>query len=277
MMSISLVLIVFGQAALFSSSAPPSGWRIRSKPTEKELRCASFSSQRWVVSRSVQGVEIRSLPEQRVLEPLPFDVDLSRLGIWSKAQRVALKVDNGWLVGFHGGEFGGGLWSFSADGTVRSRLNEDNVRGLAAVGSRAFAALGHSHGARDSGSIVEITEDGGAWQVGHVTPLPASPQALVVDPQGSILVLTTLGLVRVGGTSGIERLTTEGYPGLYPSSLVRLDDGTLYIGMRLFVVRLEPAHTNYREEWLLPARCQQFQMVGLECVCQSAKAPNKSP
>ena len=275
-MSVCFVLSVLAQAALISSSPPPSGWRIHSKPKEEDLRCASFSTRRWAVSRSAESVEIRSLPEQRVAEPVPFDIDLARLGIWPKAQHVVLKLDSGWLVGFHGGEFGGGLWWFSSDGTIKSRLSEDNVRGLATVRGRMFAALGYAHGARDSGTVVEIADQGGAWQVRQLARLPASPQALVAEPQGSILVLTTFGLVRVDGDS-TERLTAEGYPGLYPSSMVRLDDGTLYIGMRHFVVRLEPAHTTYREEWLLPASCQQFQVAGLDCVCESTKAPKESP
>jgi hypothetical protein len=41
--------------------------------------------------------------------------------------------------------------------------------------------------------------------------------------------------------------------GLYPNSMVKVADGTLYVGLRHFVARLIPDASGYREEVLLPA------------------------
>jgi hypothetical protein len=48
-------------------------------------------------------------------------------------------------------------------------------------------------------------------------------------------------------------------------------DGTIFIGMRMFVLRLTPNTTEYGEDWLLPNSCPTFELgeKELDCVCKS--------
>jgi hypothetical protein len=55
---------------------------------------------------------------------------------------------------------------------------------------------------------------------------------------------------------------------LYPNSVAVTPDGVIYIGMRLFVVRLTPHAEEYLEQWMVPDSCTRFQIQGLDCVCE---------
>jgi len=91
------------------------------------------------------------------------------------------------------------------------------------------------------------------------------------DAPGSWLILTTGGfrpkehggsLIRVDTNGKFERLAQPASlalgVGIFPNSLVKLRDGTLYAGARHFVLRLTPAGGSYREDLLLPKDRPQF-------------------
>jgi len=44
-------------------------------------------------------------------------------------RQTMLKLRNGWLIGFDGGEFGGGLWFAGEDGSMLT-LNRENIHGF---------------------------------------------------------------------------------------------------------------------------------------------------
>jgi hypothetical protein len=95
----------------------------------------------------VAGKELRILPSPTASEhvdPLPFEPEA---GEDRSGERRALRVSDGWIVGFNDGEFGGGLWWFDPEGQSSNRIRPpvgapvhpddpfaaENVRGLVRV------------------------------------------------------------------------------------------------------------------------------------------------
>ena len=70
-------------------------------------------------------------------------------------------------------------------------------------------------------------------------------------------------------TRSHQTLTHTKFAILYPNSIVVTPEGTIYAGMRLFVVRLLPTSKpdEYTEQWLVPEDCEQFRREGFTCAC----------
>lgn len=76
--------------------------------------CAGFGGS-WVVNNDNGSITIRSPdPEGEKQIPMPPHLRLSKKMI---GRRSLQRTSSGWLVGFDAGEFGGGLWWFSHDGS----------------------------------------------------------------------------------------------------------------------------------------------------------------
>jgi hypothetical protein len=54
----------------------------------------------------------------------------------------------------------------------------------------------------------------------------------------------------------------------YANSMVIASDGSIFIGMRMFVLKLRPDEGQYKEEWLLPAECRESYLDGTNCICK---------
>ena len=100
-----------------------------------------------------------------------------------------------------------------------------------------------------------------------LTDIGSCPTAFVSESANSVLILTGKELVRVKNTGEIQRLLPIKYRFLYPNSMVIGPTGIIHIGMRHFVTRLTPTGNTYKEEWFVPAKCTQFSVKGLDCVC----------
>jgi hypothetical protein len=58
------------------------------------------------------------------------------------------------------------------------------------------------------------------------------------------------------------------------NSIVEGPDGTIYLGMSLFVAALVPDEGGYRQEWYVPEECRTFRLLGpAECVCTPGVMP----
>lgn len=80
--------------------------------------------------------------------------------------------------------------------------------------------------------------------------------------------MTNGTLSRIKETGELERLVwLPNFMRLqYANSMVKGTDGSIYIGMRMLVLRLLPP--GYTEQWLLPDECRKFYLNQTNCVCQ---------
>lgn len=53
----------------------------------------------------------------------------------------------------------------------------------------------------------------------------------------------------------------------YANSMAILPDGSVVVGMRMFVLRLNPSSDGYTQQWLLPVECRTFHVAPGDCAC----------
>jgi len=98
--------------------------------------------------------------------------------------------------------------------------------------------------------------------------LDGAPFAFAKAADGSVLFVTTRGVSRISSAGGSDSLLSRDLGLLYPNSVAVTPDGVIYVGMRLFVVRLSPSDGKYVEQWMLPDTCAHFAIRGLDWVCE---------
>lgn len=249
----------------------PAGWVAYRAPAADSaiLQCAANSRREWRVEAADKGaVEIRLDRREEHRAALPPAINLRGAAIGAKGSRSIEQVDDGWLIGFDAGEFGGGLWWFASDGKSRKRLASDNITGFARTANGVYAVTGLAHMGFESGKVLQIGAGAaGNRQIKTLVDLGFAPQTFAVESDDSLLILTTRALIRVKTAGATERLLTVNFGRLYPNSMVILPSNVIYAGMRHFVVRLTPIENGYKEEWFVPNDCTRFKEQNYDCVC----------
>lgn len=230
------------------SSPAPVDWVVYStgSPGGDALSCANTSRREWSVSLAGETPRISPAPR-------------------SRQTRIAFA--NGWLDGQDLGEFGGGLWWIDTDG-ARTKISEENVRGLVATSFGTFALTGLDHLDLRSRKVLRVTATNPGPPITHeLADLGEAPHAFTLAPDGSVIVITGTKVSRIGAPGVVEKLFSTNYQLLYPNSVALSAAGTIYVGMRHFVTRLTPVGQSYEDDWLVPADCLRFERRGFDCVC----------
>lgn len=165
--------------------------------------------------------------------------------------RVVLRGRAGLLLGFNRGEWGGALFWYGDDGTVKQKLLDENIVELlpTATGFTVFAGL--SHLGTDTGRATQLIDSGTGYSLGLSADLGSAPCAVVVEPGGAVVVATMAGLVRLTSTFQVQHLQRTRWGMLYPVSLV-VHGGTAYVGMRGIVAEIQLGADHPTETWLVP-------------------------
>jgi hypothetical protein len=232
-------------------------WAIHS-PDSIDWDSASFSNGDWFVWTESGHVMVDTKPREQA-DALPFKLNpVQKKGEVDLAgDRCVLAVDNGYLIGFDAGEFGGGLWWFSKDGTRHRKLSlrasdslddyyPENVHGLVRNGSDVLAFEGLTHLGLNSGRVVKVSRSTkGEWQVSLFAELGACPHAIVEESPSSWLLATTSGVWRLDAHAQ-KRVIWQPVGGhlYYPNSIARDSNGVVFMGMRHYVIRLIPGVQN---------------------------------
>jgi hypothetical protein len=254
----------------------PLGWTPYPTPKSgsETLRCANYSIRReWRVAVPNGAIEITLIPferggaHSRVFKKQELPPGIQRVKGMVGFQST-LKLQNGWLLGFDGGEFGGGLW-FAGDDGATQMLSVENIHGFVETAQGILVLAGLAHMTLDSGRVFILPY---AVKSPHnakiLVELDGAPQAFSKVSDDAMLVVTTRGVSRISSSGGSELLLRRDLGLLYPNSVAVTPDGVIYIGMRLFVVRLTPHAEEYLEQWMVPDSCTRFQIQGLDCVCE---------
>jgi hypothetical protein len=198
---------------------------------------ANYSRLNWRVF--TQDGEVRA----RLRSEVP-DMGRQKLGFtpeggkFSRTSATAA-VDDGWLIAFNEGEFGGALYWFSRDGKRSYAISDDQIVDFFARADGIYAIEGLAHLGGSRGSVLRITrpKEGARWQAQSVAALPSAPYAVAVQRDGTAAITLSYSLVSVGTDLKVKTLYPDAPWGeLYPStSVLAADEQKLYIGMRQFV------------------------------------------
>lgn len=266
---ILLVYVAQDQTIAQQDSPPvPANWSMYPKPASggPDMRCGNYSKRSWFVSLENEELKIATRAE-RSDSPgtLPFRL---RLPDSAGGHRVVHQLDDGWLVGFEAGEWGGSLWWFSADGKRRQKLSSENIVYFVKLSSEVLALGGLNHMSIDTGKALTVKKDrSGRYRAQLFANLDGEPAAYVQETPDSVLILTTQGVRRLKSSASIEKLVDTDIAILYPTSMALTKQGVIYLGMRHYIVRLIPTGNGYKEEWFVPNDCRKFEIRNYECAC----------
>jgi hypothetical protein len=169
--------------------------------------------------------------------------------------RCAERVEDGWLVAYNGGEWGGALWWFSPDGKRGRKVSSHRVNQFVRTKDGLFAVEGLAHGVADFGSVVRLAKRKGDWKATTFATLPACGWAAAALPDGTVFVAAGRGLVRVTRAGKVEALVGDtDWWSFYPNSLAVGPDGTVYLGMRGVVAAYDPRARRGQFRALVPTR-----------------------
>ena len=264
---------------------PPDGWV--AYPTPPPRACAwaraQGSTRDWRV-RLADGRLVIERNDDVAPDPtLPvFQIPAAEKKAWTCPECV-MRVEDGILVGFNGGEFGGRLWwtdgsggnayavphigrcrDIADTGRPSPPFRAENVKALVRSGGRIFVMTGLTFFGPHQGEFSLVERSQGKWQTCLARNLEGEPIAQTADGADSWFVMTDIGLVHVDVHGAMRKfgsfsLIEEGF---YPSSMVKLADGTLYTAARHFVARLTPEpYGVYREELFVPKERPEFDYV----------------
>lgn len=212
-----------------------------------------YSKNYWRVFLIDDQIKASNILSNHQEEPLPFEFTPSGFieQMNMKGSKSVMKVDDGYLVGFDNGEFGGSLYWFSKDGKQKDKIARKNIKQFVWRNNLLYAIAGLNHMGSDYGSIHLITNPNGKWAVKDYLTLPNAPMAVALDSHENLIIATSSALLAVDTNKQITLL--EAYhnwqPNMYPSSLVIKDD-VVYVGMMEGIYKYDL--TTKQDAWLLP-------------------------
>ncbi len=160
-----------------------------------------------------------------------------------------LKVDDGYLLGFFRGEWGGYMYWFSKDGKHHYLISEVDVVQFIGFNNHVYAIEGLAHLGLSEGSILSLQKKNGKWISSEYLKLPAAPEAIAVYGN-NFIIITSKSLLEVDDNLKTTTLVEKGI--LYyldPNSLI-IHDNIVYAGMQAGVYKYNLL--SKQQEWLMP-------------------------
>jgi len=165
--------------------------------------------------------------------------------------RTVLQLDDGYLVGFNNGEFGGSLNWFSADGKANYLIARPNLQQFIQRDGKIYAIEGLFHMSLNLGSILQIEKKGEKWSASNYLSLPSAPRAITVNNNKHFLIASASALLSIDDKLNITTLysNTNWLYYLSPNSIV-YHNNTVYVGMRGGVFKYQL--NTKKQDWLQP-------------------------
>lgn len=227
--------------------------------------CAGYGES---YSVSAKGMDARIVSRGRgAPEPARLPVDLApRLSpAHAAVVRYVFEANDGWIVLFDHGEFGGGAeWFARAGGAPRSIVvgpSDDensvpqNVNRALASGGDLYVLQGLSHMGMSTGQFAKIWREHDHFTSHVIARYASEPFDWIREPDGAWLIATWRAIWRTTEGGRMELLARLPSVVEYPNSIARTDDGTLYVGGRGGVLRLTPTwpdEPRYAADFLIP-------------------------
>lgn len=275
-----LLVVAMAMMASLAGAQPVSilggDWvRLTSRPSADDFRCAGYSDveERWVVSSDGGSVVVQPLQLREHADPLPFRIpaENDRIG-----DRHVQKVEDGWLVGFDAGEFGGALWWYANQGSRSYRVGPARekvdamsapVQGFARLGSQLLVLRGLDHLTLRSGALFAVARERGRWRLRPFSTLDAQPLGWTAH-SSELIVLTEGGIwsVNAQGVAQAVFRFDESWP--RPTSMAVPAGNAIFVGMPRYVLELSQAAKGWVDAWHVRAACERAELVDWSCRCQ---------
>ena len=186
-----------------------------------------------------------------ISDTLPFNITRKETEKYKiGGRRSTIQVDDGYIVGFYRGEWGGNLYWFSKDGNQKYEISKHEIVQFIKRENKIYAIEGLAHLSMSNGSIIEIKKVNNKWTAVEYIKLPSAPKGVDLDAKNNFVIITSKSLLKVDTNSKINTLIEEGFwdAGFYPTSLV-IKDNIAYIGMRKGILKYDLK--TKKQEWLM--------------------------
>jgi len=235
----------FGQQV----TLPLDTWKAFPIPTNEDtLFKFNSAPDDWTVLLKENTLYVTNAPN-KTSDTLPFNIPVTSYRQFGGRKSV-LEVDDGYLVGFYRGEFGGNLHWFSKDGKSNYEISGHKIVQFIKRSNKIYAIEGLAHLGLSSGSIIEVRKMNNKWTALNYLRLPSAPDGIDLDSQNNFIIITSESLLSVDTNKNIDTLITKGFWSalLYPTSIV-VKDKIAYVGMRKGILKFNL--TTHKQEWLL--------------------------
>lgn len=188
---------------------------------------------------------------------LPFRLERGRAEDGLAGDISAIKVADGWIIGFNAGEFGGGLWWFAPDGQRKYRLGDSNVRDFVKDGDQVYVLEGLAHLGLAWGGVRHLSRNAeGVWIAKELAAFAEVPLLVTPVDDGSVIVATDKRLLRIEAQGVLTTLVDQPqWPSTYLHTLCSMvvdRRGRIYIGMASAVMKVAPGDSKSAMYWLYP-------------------------
>jgi hypothetical protein len=235
-----------------ADSSDVSHWNSYPIPSNQDtLMKYNWSKFEWHLQKNGKKVYAKLSKDLKSKRKLPFE--LKALNIREKEELTgdisSIEVDDGYLVSFWRGEFGGSLYWFDKNGETRKKVARAMIVQFIRRDDKIYAIAGLAHMGYSNGGIVEVQKENGEWKLFDYVPLHDAPYAIDMDNRKNFVVITSSHLYSVDQKKNVDTLVAIGFwEMLYPTSLV-VNRKQVLIGMRQGVFKFDLATRN--EEWLM--------------------------
>lgn len=245
------LIFLFFSVLMFGQNYRLEDFKIDSIPTRENLWKANHSNENWVIERIKDSINIYKNNHNYFKgDSLPF----SQKHIAKKLKiphsiRAVKKVNDGYLIGANGGEFGGGIWFLSTNGKSAYEIARYfRVHDIFEFNDKIYVIRGLAHLGSSYGSLFEISKDK-KWHVSKAYQLPDAPSFIIKEKE-NILIFTSEHLISFNDNERlIKVLKAPFYWGmLYPSSAIIVDND-LYIAMRKGILKISHFKYNPKYKW----------------------------
>jgi hypothetical protein len=248
------ILTIFATAHCFSQEDTSNlkNWKSYAVPTDNEtLTHYNWSNNDWVVYSNGKEVHAKVMGQTPFVDELPFKIEPldDKEKYKMRGMRSVQKVDDGYLVAFWRGEFGGNLYWFGNNGKDRKLISPTWIVQFLKRAGKIYAIEGLAHMGMSDGSIVEIKKTNNTWTISEYFKLPFAPYTAQLDNKNNFVIVTSDNLLLVDTNRKVDTLVKEGFwSGLYPTSMV-IQKSICYIGMRQGVLKFDLL--TKKQEWLM--------------------------
>ena len=124
-----------------------------------------------------------------------------------------IQVNDGYLVGFNRGEWGGSLYWYSKNGKKNIKIG-GSVFSTSPIqfikrDNQIYAITGTSHMGSSSGNIIRIEKKQNQWTIEEYKRLPDAPSAIQLDSRNNMLVFTSSGLYSIDKDAHLDTLAIK--------------------------------------------------------------------
>jgi hypothetical protein len=231
--SLMYLFLIYTKVNAQKNLSPIKKWKKYSIPNDYNvLETYSKSSNNCKVYKVNSEIQVDTNYNYKNECYLPFEIDRNTVSPFIFTKNKFIKeVNNGFLIGFNKGEWGGKLYWFSRDGKISYEISNHQILQFFEWNNKLFAIEGLEHLSTTKGSIILIEKLNAKWIAKKYLELPECGYSVDLDAKNNLVIVTSSKLLYLERNKKITTLINNGFwkIHLYPINLL-VDKNSVYIG-----------------------------------------------